>query len=192
MGLSQNSRNRFFLQYSISKPLQVETKLKYGMKGTMERVQSLRVPGQFNTFFEMTLYNRFRYLNIDANIKYIIYEQSKIRLAPYIGFRNNFLWSYTLESDIHPINLVYPMKYYKEFKPFNLGMTLGIELFASNLILVSGETNWDLNSIVHSDILEVKNWLWSVNVGINLQKLIQPKIYQTPLKKHKNRLDPKF
>jgi hypothetical protein len=79
--------------------------------------------------------------------------------------------SYTLESDVSPINLAYPMKYYKGFKSFNLGMTLGMELFASNLISISGETNWDLNSMLRSETLEVKNWLWSLNVGINLQQV---------------------
>jgi hypothetical protein len=162
-----------FLQYQLSKSLQVETKLKYLVKGFSERVQSLRVPGQVNTFFEATMHNRFRYLNMDANLKYILNHQSTVQFAPYIGLRNNFLLNYTLESDIHPINLTYPMKDYKAFKRYNLGMVLGIELLTSNLIAVSGEMNLDLNSITRAETLEVKNWLWSLNVGIHLQQILR-------------------
>jgi RNA 3'-terminal phosphate cyclase len=164
-----------FLQYNLTKTLFVDTKLKYIVKGTTESVQSLRVPGQFNTIYESRMENRFNYLAMDVNAKYSLIRNRHFRLHPYLGMRHNFLLSYHLESDVFPINLVYPIKYYTNFRSYNLGIVLGIEFCPSDWVTLSGETSWDTHSIISSERLKVKNWLWSANLGINMSQMFSRK-----------------
>jgi hypothetical protein len=107
---------------------------------------------------------------------------------PYVGIRQSSLMSYKLESNIFPINLEYPIKYYSNFNKYSIGLILGTGLRISNLLALEAETNLDFNYLVKRDNLEVKNWIWSIGATLNVAELLTPKKRLTEVKKIKKKL----
>ena len=163
-----------FLSYKIpNTKFNAQTNIKYIRKGFVEKAQLLKIPGNFQSIYDNEFNNTFDYLNFDFRIAFNLLNTYDYSLSPYIGIRNSFLISKSLESDIKPINFFYPMKYYKDFNKYNIGYMFGLSLKLSNLLIIEGETNLDFNHVIKTDILEVKNWVGSINFGFNISELLK-------------------
>ncbi len=116
--------------------------------------------------------NKFHYLNLDAVVKYNL---GKKMIIPFLetGLRANYLIAEKRGSaDLFKIsgNQFYN---YKDYKKFAMGLIAGLGICYENKIFLLFETDIDLSKSVNTTDLSVKNRVFSVILGVNINQLFR-------------------
>jgi hypothetical protein len=115
---------------------------------------------------------QYNYLFIDLLAKHS-FGKGLITPNFYAGVRGKYLVSkkiglpYVFED---PTSSYYG---YNSFKSGAMGYVIGGGFQMDGIVNVEFETNMDLTHSVSTPVLKVKNWVWTVNIGINISRLIK-------------------
>lgn len=150
------------------KNVQIGLRCSYQKKGYSEIAQVGDI--RKNTFSVMKLTNKFDYISLDALIRWDILPKKPVYPYLFGGLRYDRLVHVSLESDIFPINIVYPVSEYGNFRKNNGGWILGTGLSFKDDFFLSAELNYDITDVLAKDNLRIKHWLWSIGITYNIHK----------------------
>lgn len=178
-----NSLNTFgagvYFSKQIFDKIYFSGNLIYNQKGYNEEAQTgiLFTPEPI-PFSYPSLQNRFNYISLEINSKYLRNKSKKIKISPIIGLSANTLLSRNLESErLYPVNEFYPVNLYKDnWKKFNFGYLIGLSLYQIQKYSLDFEFNRSISPLLSLDTLVVKDWTWSLKLNVSFQKLFSSDI----------------
>ncbi len=159
IGVSKRLNRYFELKPQVSY-------IRKGCRGNeIPEIQPITSPQDYYYIEQTTTYkNQFHYLSLDMLAK--IQSPRDRKINPYFqsGFRGDALLSKTInykpsqnsEND------------YKDFSRFNYGVVNALGITFNHNYYIEVEQNFDLGYLVNNDAIRVKNWMWGINVGINI------------------------
>jgi hypothetical protein len=139
----------------------------YQTKGYRETIQTAFI-GIPESYREGTYGNRFRYLTVESNVKYNLVKDMLVIPSVFVGANVNRLLSYEMGSDVFPINTSRPFTQYGKFRDWSLGYNIGVGATFNQLLIIEGKLQKDLTPIHDENDLQVWNWVWSLNVKVNI------------------------
>jgi len=161
----------------------------YIQKGCSKQVSGgkyyVKVPGEYNTYTNVytndnEIQNRFHTISTDILLKLAKKNYKKIQPMFYTGLSFDLLLWYKNEFEI---DMLYgPDNEYNNFKRLTYGLVNGIGLEANNNWYMQFEMNNDLSFLVKNKTLKIRNLVFSVNLGIYLNKIPHFKIVNTSKK----------
>lgn len=160
-----------FYEKMFGEKLGLTTQAMFQLKGYKEiaQIAELFIP---NSFRENEYANKFRYITLEVNPIYYFSKPNII--TPYIsaGLNGNFLLSSEIGSDVYPIQSSYPVNEYDNFRKWSLGYNLSAGVILNNLVSLEGKFHEDITPILNKDNLQIWNWVWSINLKLNVGQII--------------------
>jgi len=166
-----------YLDYKLSDKFTLTSKFGYEQKGFSEKLHiGFGEPiGNYN----VTNKYKFNYSSIDLSLKYYLNDHN---IKPYItaGVSTGYLLSKHLKTDLTSIDSFTESLFigdfntkYDSYSKINFGFLAGFGLKYKNLFWAELEFNRDILSPIKTDVLLVKNRVYSLNLGINILKLVK-------------------
>lgn len=155
-----------FAEKQLCQHVNVIVRTGYQQKGFQWDVQTI------GTNLEMVnnnLKDKFHYINLDLVGKIHLNKSS---LNPFIlaGIRGDYLVAKDIDSFIYAPGSGYTD--YSEYKKLDAGLVAGIGFSIRNTVSLALESNIDLIRPVKTETTAVRNWVWSLNMAININQLI--------------------
>jgi hypothetical protein len=161
-----------FVHYQIPKSrFSIQSNFKSITKGFTERLQITQNNGRNITSENIELKSSFDYLNLDLRLGYAIIKEKYFVLNPYLGLRNGFLTSFTLKNGLPRSGFTRISPLNRNFNTYEGGIVIGLNTKIADIIFIEGETNMGLTHLVKSPDLEIRNWVSSLNIGVNILRL---------------------
>ena len=161
-------------QRDIFKNTAVRLGTNYVRKGCQEDSQ-FEFFGLSDTYQERTLKNYFDYIGVDILLKRYLSKPRFLRPYAYAGGRADYLLKTKMASLIWPQTLSEPYKSYNNFNKLSGGWLFGLGTEINQVLFLEFEVNKDLTKVINIERLVVKNWVWSLNLGININELCKSK-----------------
>jgi len=131
--------------------------------------------------------NRFHDITLDILFKMRFRKDNVIRPYFYTGLRGDYNLSKSIEYAIDKSHTLYEgsfwwkSDYWKEsgyygFKKFNYGAVGGFGFDINKIALLEFEINHDLGYLIKNDLLKLRNFMFSVNIGFYLNSFPRHKI----------------
>lgn len=159
----------------VAKKLLLYSSFKFTQHGYNEDAQTgiIFAPDSI-PFSYPSLQNRFNYITLSFSGKYLKNENHKLKISPIGGISVNYLVSRKIESEkIYPIYDFYPVNQYKNnWNKVNLEYLLGVSIFQLNKFSLDFGFKRSLTPLLSVETLEVKDWIWTVNLNISLKNFI--------------------
>ncbi len=114
----------------------------------------------------------FKYTSLDVQTVYDIRTFGHFTPTLSLGLSSGYLYDRPENSYEYEI-FGEPFEHYDDFSSFSLGSTLGLGFHFDDIIWVDLEWNRDLFGIVKRPDLVKRNRTYSINVGINILKILQ-------------------
>ncbi len=119
---------------------------------------------------------KYHYVSTDLNVMRKWGENTKLQPYSYIGLSTGYLFKmqarvladYEAKWLDEGVSLTYD-----DYSKFNIGFIGGMGLSFDDVLWLELEYNRDILAPINQADLKVYNTVWSVNVGINLLKLLQ-------------------
>lgn len=148
-------------------------RLLFNNKGFREYAQIGSI-GVISTYGDYIFDNKFYYISLDASLhyKFLRGPVSPIFIA---GIRVDYLLDYKMESQEFPVYRSYPIADYGSFNKWTTGFIVGLGLYTEKGVTLSLETNLDLSLLVNKNNLQVRNWVTSFNLMLDLFELKKAK-----------------
>ena len=166
----------YYMEYKKSKHFRIVGKFGYIQKGFVqpEETTFLLKNGAANEPIftdKIARKNKFHYLHIDLLGKYNFGRKAVI---PFIfgGLRGDYLIGKDLQSETTFALKGNKYSDYSFYKGATVGLVAGLGVCINHLINISVETNYDVTRSVQTSHLFVKNWLYTINMGFNLNEII--------------------
>ncbi|MEL6674325.1 MAG: outer membrane beta-barrel protein [Bacteroidota bacterium] len=157
----------FYLEIAEHPYLRVRPQLNYHVKGFNHVINYTPAGGGPNQM--KTLANRFHYGSWDL----LAQVHSRGRgLSPYLilGFRGDFLLKKETESEELWKQAGHELESYQTYRPYSFGAVAGAGIEIMGGVRLECEGNLDVLQVVRQRDLLVRNAMWSVNLGINLDR----------------------
>jgi hypothetical protein len=172
----------FASQLTLNHYFSFNPKLSYIQKGCSEPVSN----GKYYIYYpkigaeigydtnDKNIQNRFHNLSLDLIFKVGNNQYKKFQPSFYAGIRGDVL---LLDSVKYNIDLFdYQNSCYTNFNRFNYGLVSGFGFEMNHNFYLNIEMNKDLGYLVKNHWLKVQNLIFSVDLGIYLNKLTQYRI----------------
>lgn len=118
--------------------------------------------------------NRFNYLSSDLLLRMEFGRSKKAQPFFYTGFKGDYLLWANIDYDINILN--HYNNGYGSFSNFSIGLINGLGCTFKDTWHVELEVNNDLTPIIDNAYLSVKNLVYSMNLGIYLNRIPKVKI----------------
>ncbi|GEM_PF-1205886 len=149
--------------------ISVKGRLLYNNKGFREYAQIGSI-GAISTYGDYIFDNKFYYISLDASLHYR-FLRGQVSPVFIGGIRVDYLLDYKMESQEFPVYRSYPIADYGNFNKWTTGFIVGLGLYTEKGVTLSLETNLDFSLLVNKSNLQVRNWVTSFNLILDLFEL---------------------
>ncbi|MGB4849521.1 MAG: hypothetical protein WBP41_16480 [Saprospiraceae bacterium] len=165
-----------FVSKKIGNKNAVQLSFQYQQKGFQEFRQYTTLGGTPSPIYDLTFKNRFDYYSVDLYYKFYILNGDDFGLSLNAGSEYNSLIDYTIESDVDPYNSYYPHNAYQNlWKKNNLSWLISFSFIFDRTTSLEFGFNRSITPVLKTENLIVKDWIWTVRVGISLPNTFNPK-----------------
>lgn len=154
-----------FIEKKIDNSISTLVKMGYSQKGFKIPCQTLDNDGYL---IEEQNIHKFDYINIDILAKFQRYKHT---INPYfqLGLRADYL------KEIRYSEITIDLFPDTDFKKYDIGALVCFGANFSDIFWLDIEKNIDLLRPVKTDFLAVRNYVWTLNLGIYLDKVFKSK-----------------
>ena len=155
-----------FLDYQLSDKWKLRIKSGIETKGYESRYHNSSSPEKVIDQY------LFKYISMDAQSIYNFKSLGPITPTISAGLSTGYLFSKP-ENSWEYETFGEPFEHFDDFSSFCLGTTLGLGFHVNDIVWIDCEWNRDLIASIQRNNLVKRNRAYSINIGINVLKLVQ-------------------
>ncbi len=158
-----------FILREIGTKKAIQLNLNFQQKGFKDIYQYGIIGGPPTPLSEPHFKNTFNYISVDFLAKYMLLNGQAVDLSLNSGIEYSYLVDYQIESDTYPFNTSYPVNAYQDqWEKNNLSLLISFSLVFDRATSLEFGFNRSITPVLKTDNLIVKDWIWTVRVGISL------------------------